>query len=188
MNRKPVNEAAKALAKQVLEADANACAWCAPGGPPGTSHGICRRHFIEQMLEMGIPEDTVMGMVAKKDKAGDWCQDLGTDAPMGNEAILNTMEHIAYFGGADSPGPDDPGPPDPGKELPQDWQQKRLSDILSEEDIAKIMDLWNNASSPEEGMNRLRGFLTTRREELEANGVDPGYLAYYLYAVFTKTI
>jgi hypothetical protein len=180
VKRKPVNEAAQALAKQLLEG--TVCAWCAPGGPPGTSHGVCRRHFIETMREAGVPEETIKTKVARKDKEGNWSPDLGTDTP--------AMEHIAYLGGDYDTGPEPAfsGGKEPDPEPEEKVRHMKLSEILSDEDLSMIEKLWNSSSNPEEGMNRLRGFLMTRREELEAKGVDPGYLAYYLYAIFTKAI
>lgn len=186
MNKKPdVNEAARKLAQSVLEG--TACAWCRPGGPPGTSHGICKRHWAEMMRAAGQPEEKIEAGL--NDPNRDWAEDLGV-----NELEPAVAEDLAgngdFTGNGDLGEPGAPGDEgEPGEGEPgEGMRQVQLGEILTNAQMNKVVELWNSSSGPEEALNRLRGYLVTQRTELESKGVVPEYLAYMLYAEFTGTI
>lgn len=70
------------LTDVLLETSNAPCAWCKTGGPPGTSHGMCKRHFISQMKEAGIPDEEIERMCQGREHL--FSPDLGTDEPIRN--------------------------------------------------------------------------------------------------------
>lgn len=62
--------------------------------------------------------------------------------------------------------------------LPEGWQTKKLADLLTEEQI-EALELILSVNDPLK-WKLVRAYLRGLREELEAKGVVPEYLAYVL--------
>lgn len=65
------------LADVLLETANAPCAWCKRDAPPGTSHGICKRHFIQQLKQAGLSDEEIEQTCLGKDQL--FSPDLETD-------------------------------------------------------------------------------------------------------------
>ena len=62
--------------------------------------------------------------------------------------------------------------------LPKGWNELKLNAILNDKQMLAVLEIL--ASESPEKFNRLRKYLAGYREQLEAKGVMPEYLGYFL--------
>lgn len=72
---------------------------------------------------------------------------------------------------------------------PRDWRQVTLGELLTKKQARKVVGIMNREKDTIERTRKLREYLNTLREQLEAKGVDPSFLTYYLeYLVLTHKV
>jgi len=59
--------------------------------------------------------------------------------------------------------------------IPENWKTIKLTELLNPDEIVKVRTYMNTGN-----WTSLKGFLQERRKKLEARGVLPDYLFYYL--------
>lgn len=64
-------------------------------------------------------------------------------------------------------------------ETPTGWETKKLTDILTEAQIEETQKILNEEGMDDfERSNKLRRYFESFKDELDAKGVVPGFLAY----------
>ncbi len=66
--------------------------------------------------------------------------------------------------------------------LPEGWRTVQIEHLLSEEQIQMVLEIVNDKTDKRPMADRLREYLQQFDTELQAKGVLPAYLAYYLEA------
>jgi hypothetical protein len=63
-----------------------------------------------------------------------------------------------------------------------------LSDLLTQEQMEEVVAIFNDAGNDMDAVRQLKIYLNNIKEQLEAKGIVPDYLAYVLLASFRKLI
>ena len=64
----------------------------------------------------------------------------------------------------------------------------KLSDLLTAEQMEEVCDIFNSSDDDMDAVRKLKIYLNNLKEQLEAKGIVPDYLAYVLLASFRKLI
>jgi hypothetical protein len=64
----------------------------------------------------------------------------------------------------------------------------KISDLLTMEQMKDICDIYNEADNDMDAFRQSKIYLNNIKEQLEAKGVVPDYLAYALLASFRKLV
>ena len=64
----------------------------------------------------------------------------------------------------------------------------KLSDLLTQEQMEEVCDIFNTSDDDMDAVRKLKIYLNNLKEQLEAKGIVPDYLAYVLLASFRKLI
>ena len=104
MTHKELKNLIKECLQDVLNEEPSkaACAWCQKEfnikSSPNESHGLCKRHFIEQMKTLKKTDSQIQAYVDKKEKEGfSFCPDLTpTQNEDVNELVANTLNEVDW--------------------------------------------------------------------------------------------
>ena len=72
--------------------------------------------------------------------------------------------------------------------VPPGWKQMSLPDILSPQQMHQLKALLDQHKDPEDALKAMKQYFGTISADLEAKGIDAGFLAYTLYAKLTGVI
>lgn len=104
MTHKQLKDLIKECLHDVLNEEPTkaACAWCQKElnikSSPNESHGLCKRHFIEQMKTLKKTDAQIQAYVDKKEKEGfSFCPDLKTNENYDiNELVADTLNEVDW--------------------------------------------------------------------------------------------